>query len=69
MPDYGALDTPLPKFKVGWSATAGVPVEVEVQRAVAEAAAALGELGLDVEGVEIPGLKEKDAWQSRQLSS
>lgn len=61
VPDYAALDTPLPELKVGWSATAGVPVEAEVQRAVAEAAAALGELGLDVEAVEIPGLKEKDA--------
>ena len=61
VPDYAALDTPLPKLKVGWSTTAGVPVEAEVQRAVAEAAATLGELGLDVEAVEIPGLKEKDA--------
>ena len=61
VPDYLALDTPLPKLKVGWSATAGVPVEPEVQRAVEGAAAALGELGLDIQPVEIPALTEKDA--------
>ena len=61
VPDYLALDTPLPKLKVGWSATAGVPVEPEVQRAVEQAAATLGELGLNIEPVEIPALTEKDA--------
>ena len=61
VPDYGALDTDLTKLKVGWSPTTGVPVEPEVQRSVSDAAAALGELGLDVEPVEIPALTEKDA--------
>ena len=61
LPDYLALDTPLPRLKVGWSATAGAPVEPEVQQAVAGAADALAELGLDVEPVEIPGLADNDA--------
>ncbi len=61
VPDYLALDAPLPKLKLGWSATAGVPVEPEVQRTVEEAATALGDLGLDIEPVEIPALKDHDA--------
>ncbi len=61
LPDYLALDGPLPRMKVGWSSTAGAPVEPEVQQAVAKAAAALAELGLDVEPVEIPGLEDNDA--------
>ena len=60
LPDYLALDAPLPKFKVGWSATAGAAVEPEVQQAVTEAATALAELGLDVEPAEISGLKDND---------
>lgn len=61
VPSYGTLDTDLTRLKVGWSPTAGVPVEPEVQRSMSEAAAALGELGLNVEQVEIPALAEKDA--------
>ena len=61
LPDYLALDAPLPKFKVGWSATAGAAVKPEVQQAVTEAATTLAELGLDVEPAEISGLKENDA--------
>ena len=61
LPDYLALDAPLPKIKVGWSATAGVAVDPEVQQAVADAAAALADLGLNVEPVEIPALRENDA--------
>ena len=61
LPDYLALDAPLPKFKVGWSATAGAAVEPEVQQAVTEAATTLAELGLDVEPTEISGLKDNDA--------
>ena len=61
LPDYLALDARLPKFKVGWSATAGAAVEPEVQQAVAEAATALAELGLDVEPAEISGLEDNDA--------
>ena len=59
--DYLDLDAPLHKLKLGWSATAGVPVEPEVQRTVEEAAVALEHLGLNIEPVEIPGLKDKDA--------
>ena len=56
VPDYAPLDVDLSGLKVGWSPTTGVPVEPEVQRSVTEAAAALGESGLDVAPVEIPAL-------------
>lgn len=61
VPDYGALEADLSGLKVGWSPTTGVPVDSEVQRSVAEAAAALGEAGLNVEPVEIPALAENSA--------
>jgi aspartyl-tRNA(Asn)/glutamyl-tRNA(Gln) amidotransferase subunit A len=61
VPDYAPLDVDLTQLKVGWSPTTGVPVEPEVQRSVAEAAAAMGELGMNVEQVEIPALTEKNA--------
>ena len=61
VPDYSPLDVDLTQLKVGWSPTTGVPVEPEVQRSVAEAAAAMGELGMNVEPVEIPALTEKNA--------
>ncbi len=61
VPDYEALDVDLSRLKVGWSPTIGVPVEPEVQQSVAEAAAAMGELGMNVEPVEIPALAEKNA--------
>ena len=60
-PDYAPLDVDLSRLKVGWSPTTGVPVEPEVQRSVAEAAAAMGQLGMNVEPVEIPALTEKNA--------
>ncbi len=60
-PDYAPLDVDLTQLKVGWSPTTGVPVDQEVQRSVAEAAAAMGELGMNVEQVEIPALTEKNA--------
>ena len=44
VPDYAPLDVELSNLRVGWSTTAGVPVRPEVQRSVAEAAAALGEM-------------------------
>ena len=59
--DYAALDVDLTGLKVGWSPTTGVPVELEVQQAVAEAAAAMGELGMNVEPVEIPALTERNS--------
>ena len=61
VPDYDPLDVDLTQLKVGWSPTTGVPVDPEVQRSVAEAAAAMGELGMNVEQVEIPALTEKNA--------
>ena len=61
VPDYAPLDVDLSGLKVGWSPTTGVPVEPEVQRSVAEAAAALGESGLNVEPMEIPALTENNA--------
>ena len=61
--DYTALDGPLPKLKIGWSPTAGTFVEKEVQEVVRSAADALSGLGLEVEPVEIPALKENDAGQ------
>ncbi|MEE9199404.1 MAG: amidase [Dehalococcoidia bacterium] len=62
VPDYRAsLDSPLPRLKVGWSRTGGIPVVAEVQDTVAAAAKALSGLGLEVEQVEIPALTEKDA--------
>ncbi|MEE8290128.1 MAG: amidase [Candidatus Tectomicrobia bacterium] len=61
VPDYTALDVPHPTLKVGWSATAGIPVEPEVSHNVAAAAEALASSGLEVEAVEIAGLREKDA--------
>ncbi|MFQ5872412.1 MAG: amidase [Dehalococcoidia bacterium] len=61
IPDYTALDSPLPELKVGWSPATGIPVEQEVQDTGAEAANALSEVGLKVEPIEIPGLVEKDA--------
>ncbi len=61
VPDYSPLDVDLTQLRVGWSPTTGVPVEPEVQRSVAEAAAAMGELGMNVEQVEIPALTEKNA--------
>ena len=61
VPAYAPLDVDLSRLKVGWSPTTGVPVEPEVQRAVAEAAGAMGELGMNVEPVEIPALTEKNA--------
>ena len=61
VPDYAPLDVDLSGLRVGWSPTTGVPVEPEVQRSVAEAAAALGESGIDVEPVEIPALTENNA--------
>lgn len=59
--DYGSLDVDLSGLKVGWSPTTGVPVEPEVQQAVAEAASAMGELGMNVEPVEIPALTERNS--------
>ncbi len=61
VPDYASLDVDLSGLKVGWSPTAGVPVEPEVQRSVAEAATALGERGVNVEPVEIPALVDNNA--------
>ena len=61
VPDYAPLDAELSDLRVGWSPTAGVPVQPEVQRSVAEAAAALGEMGMRAEQVEIPALAERDA--------
>ena len=61
VPNYSPLDVDLTQLRVGWSPTTGVPVEPEVQRSVAEAAAAMGELGMNVEQVEIPALTEKNA--------
>ena len=61
VPDYGPLDLDLSRLKVGWSPTAGVPVQPEVQQLVAEAAAAMAELGMNVEPVEIPALAEKNS--------
>ena len=61
VPDYAPLDVDLSGLKVGWSPTTGVPVEPEVQRSVAEAAAALGESGLNIEPVEISALTENNA--------
>ena len=61
LPDYLGLDAPLPRIRVGWSATAGAAVDPEVQQVVAHAAEALVELGLDVEPVEIPALENNDA--------
>ena len=61
VPDYASLDVDLSGLKVGWSPTTGVPVEPEVQRSVAEAAAALGERGVNVEPVEIPALVDNNA--------
>ena len=68
VPDYAPLTDPagwhsadLTQLKMGWSPTTGVPVDPEVQRSVAEAAAAMGELGMNVEQVEIPALTEKNA--------
>ncbi len=61
VPDYVPLDIDLSGLKVGWSPTTGVPVDPEVQRSVAEAAAALGESGLDVAPVEIPALTENNS--------
>ena len=63
VPDYTALDSPLPTLKVGWSPTAGIPVEPEVQNAVTEAAKALSSLGLNVEAAKIPELMEQDTQQ------
>ncbi len=61
VPDYAPLDIDLSGLKIGWSPTTGVPVEPEVQRSVAEAAAALGESGLDVAPVAIPALTENNS--------
>ncbi len=61
VPDYTPLEVDLRGLRVGWSPTTGVPVEPEVQRSVAEAAAALGEGGVNVEPVEIPALTENNA--------
>ena len=61
VPDYAPLDVDLTQLKVGWSPTTGVPVDPEVQRSVAEAAAAMGELGMNVEQTEIPALTENNA--------
>ena len=61
VPEYAPLDVDLTQLRVGWSPATGVPVESEVQRSVAEAAAAMGELGMNVEQVEIPALTEKNA--------
>ncbi len=61
VPDYAPLDADFSQLKVGWSPTTGVPVEPEVQQSVAEAAAAMAELGMNVEPVEIPALAEKNA--------
>ncbi len=61
VPDYMDMDPPLPRLKVGWSPTCGIPVVPEVADAVAKAAQAFSELGLDVEQTEIPSLVEHDA--------
>ena len=61
VPDYAPLDLDFSGLKVGWSPTAGVPVLAEVQQSVAEAAAVMSELGMNVEQVEIPALTEKNA--------
>ena len=61
VPDYATQDVDLSRLKVGWSPTTGVPVEPEVQRKVSEAAATLGEIGMNVEPVEIPALTERNA--------
>ncbi len=60
-PDYAKLDSEPGDMRVGWSPTAGVPVQPEVRRSVAAAAAALGETGMSTEQVEIPALSDRDA--------
>ena len=60
--DYlGALDQGVSGLRLGFSPTAGIAVDPQVQRTVREAASALAGLGMQVEEVEIPGLAEKDA--------
>ena len=59
--DYSDIEAVPPGVKIGWSPTAGTPVDPEVQKVVEEAANALAELGLNVEATEIPALAEKDA--------
>ena len=61
VPDHAKLDSEPGDLRVGWSPTAGVPVQPEVRRSVAEAAAALGEMGMSTEQVEIPALSDRDA--------
>lgn len=59
--DYMNLDGPVSGMRIGYSPTAGIAVEPEVQAAINSAAEALAGLGAQVEAVEIPGLKEKDS--------
>ena len=59
--DYKELDTPLPRLKVGWSPTAGIPVMADVRNTVSDVAKALADLGMEVEQVEIPALAKHDA--------
>ena len=59
--DYMALDGPVSGLRVGFSPTAGIAVEPEVQAAINGAAKALAGLGAQVEPVEIPGLRDRDS--------
>ena len=59
--DYRDLNTPSTNLRVGWSPTMGMPVEPEIQRAVARGAEALKEAGMIVEQVEIPAVLEHDS--------
>ena len=55
------LDAPMSGLRVGWNAGGDFgPVEPEVSRVVASAAAALAEAGCQVEEVSIPGLASRN---------
>ena len=60
--DYMNLDGPVSGLRVGFSPTAGIAVEPQVQAAINGAASeALAGLGMQVEPVEIPGLRDRDS--------
>jgi Asp-tRNA(Asn)/Glu-tRNA(Gln) amidotransferase A subunit family amidase len=57
----------LPRLRVGWSADGGAaPVDPAVRRVVAEAAAALAELGCEVSETTIPALDDGN-WQQASM--
>ena len=64
--DLGRLDQDLPALRVGFCVEGPfVPVDIEVQQTVAEAAAAFEKMGCEVEEVD---LKAWEEWQAQDIS-